>query len=197
MQRRNGEAVVILGTPSEKVLYSAAFLGPFGYVEYALAKPSHDESKLLKMASDEGYNLRLVHWDSSRPITPWVHPEDSNAPADECNDSGRIMEQLQNQHLPEHVYRVGKGVTAPRAVITPDPDYPLNIRKKNIQGTVVLWVMVVEDGGVGGVTLKKSLSPELDRNAIEAVKKWKFKPALLNGNPVAAQVTIEVNFRLY
>src|SRR5512143_4015507 len=94
-------------------------------------------------------------------------------------------------------YRVGGGVTAPRALYTPDPDYSEEARKAKWQGTVVLWVVIGPDGRPRDVRVQRSLGMGLDEKAIEAVKTWKFEPARKDGQPVAVQINVEVNFRLY
>jgi len=95
------------------------------------------------------------------------------------------------------VFKVGGGVTAPRALYSPDPDYSEEARKAKYQGTVVLWLIVGPDGRPRDIKVQRSLGMGLDQKAIEAVKNWKFDPATKEGKPVAVQINVEVNFRLY
>lgn len=95
------------------------------------------------------------------------------------------------------VFRVGGGVSAPRAIYSPDPEYSDEARKAKYQGTVVLWVIVGPDGKVHDIRIQRSLGMGLDEKAMEAVKTWKFEPARKDGHAVAVQVNVEVNFRLY
>jgi len=94
-------------------------------------------------------------------------------------------------------YRVGGGVSAPRAIFSPDPEYSEEARKAKWQGTVVLWVVIGPDGKPRDVRVQRSLGMGLDEKAIEAVRSWKFEPAKKDGQQVAVQVNVEVNFRLY
>lgn len=94
-------------------------------------------------------------------------------------------------------YRVGGGVSAPRILYQPDPEYSEEARKAKYQGTVVLWVVVGPDGRTKDIRVQRSLGLGLDEKAIEAVKTWKFEPARKDGQPVAVQINVEVNFRLY
>jgi periplasmic protein TonB len=94
-------------------------------------------------------------------------------------------------------YRVGGGVSAPRVVYQPDPEYSEEARKAKYQGTVVLWVVVGPDGRPHDIRVQRTLGMGLDEKAIEAVRTWKFEPARKDGQPVAVQINIEVNFRLY
>lgn len=95
------------------------------------------------------------------------------------------------------VYRVGGGVSAPRALYDPDPEYSEEARKAKYQGTVLLWVIVGPDGRAHDIKVQRSLGMGLDEKAVEAVRKWRFEPAKKDGRAVAVQVNIEVNFRLY
>jgi TonB family protein len=95
------------------------------------------------------------------------------------------------------VFRVGGGVSAPRALDTPDPEYSEEARKAKYQGTVVLWLVVDANGQPKEIRVSHSLGMGLDQKAKEAVSKWKFEPAMKDGKPVAVQIAVEVNFRLY
>ena len=95
------------------------------------------------------------------------------------------------------VFRVGGGVSAPRALDAPDPEYSEEARKAKYQGTVVLWMIVDPNGSPRDVRVTRRLGMGLDEKAIEAVRKWKFEPAMKDGKPVAVQISVEVNFRLY
>ena len=95
------------------------------------------------------------------------------------------------------VYRLGDpGVTPPRALHTPEPDFSEHARKNEIQGTVVLSAIIDSDGSVKAVKVVRPLEPSLDAEAVDAVKKWKFAPARKDGQPVACAMNIEVEFRL-
>jgi feruloyl esterase len=89
------------------------------------------------------------------------------------------------------------GVSAPRALHTPEPKYSKSARKQNIQGIVKLSVIIGRDGKVYDPKVLKSLEPSLDANAVEAVKKWKFVPATKDGHPVAVEMTLEVDYSLW
>lgn len=95
------------------------------------------------------------------------------------------------------VFRVGGGVSSPRALDTPDPEYSEEARKAKYQGTCVLWLIVGPDGKPRDIRVARALGMGLDQKAIEAVRNWKFEPAMKDGRPVAVQINVEVNFRLY
>jgi TonB family protein len=86
---------------------------------------------------------------------------------------------------------VGNGLLQSRV----NPTYPPLARQARIQGTVVLKVTISKSGDVGDVQLVSG-HPMLAPAAIEAVKQWKFRPYLLNGNPVEVETSVQVNFVL-
>lgn len=98
---------------------------------------------------------------------------------------------------PAVVYSVGGEVHPPRPVRMPDPPYSERARQKKIRGTVVLSIVIDAAGNVDALYLVKPLDPDLDNNAIETVKTWKFEPATFHGKPVAVQMLVEVTFKLY
>ena len=68
--------------------------------------------------------------------------------------------------------------------------------RQGTEGTVVLMVIVRQDGSVGAMSVSKSLEESLDRSALRAVKNWKFDPATRGGKPVAVVVEISIDFEL-
>jgi len=92
---------------------------------------------------------------------------------------------------------MGKGVTAPEAIYSPEPSFSDEARKAKHQGIVLLMVVVGKDGRPYDIHVRQSLGMGLDEQAIETLKNWRFRPATLNGQPVATQIAVEVNFRLY
>lgn len=95
------------------------------------------------------------------------------------------------------VFRVGGGVSAPRVLENPSPDYSEEARKAKYQGTVVLWLIVDSNGKPRDIKVARSLGMGLDQKAVEAVRLWKFQPAMKDGSPVSVQINVEVNFHLY
>jgi protein TonB len=94
-------------------------------------------------------------------------------------------------------FRVGGGVSAPRTIYAPDPEYSDEARKAKYQGAVTLWVVVGPDGRVREAKVARSLGMGLDEKALAAVRTWRFEPAYKDNVAVPVQVNIEVHFRLY
>ncbi|MDX2153020.1 MAG: energy transducer TonB [Bryobacteraceae bacterium] len=94
------------------------------------------------------------------------------------------------------VYRIGGGVSAPVPIFKVEPEYSEEARKAKFQGTVLLAIVVDEQGRTSNIRVLRSLGLGLDEKAIEAVQKWRFRPAYKDGRPVPVSANVEVNFRL-
>jgi protein TonB len=75
------------------------------------------------------------------------------------------------------------------------PKYPTEAGRERIEGTVVLMAVIGKDGTVQDVRVQSGLSV-LAEAAIEAVKQWRYRPYLLNGEPVEVDSQITINFNL-
>jgi TonB family protein len=92
--------------------------------------------------------------------------------------------------------RVGNGVSAPLILERQEPSYTEEARAAKIQGTVLLRLVVRADGTTGQIRVLRSLDVGLDQRAVEAVSRWRFKPGMKDGKPVAVETTLEVSFHL-
>ena len=100
------------------------------------------------------------------------------------------------QHDAQGVYRVGNGVSAPALIRKQDPEYTPRARAAQIEGTVLLEVVILPDGTPDNMKILHSVDPDLDAKAIECTRSWRFRPALKDGKPVPVRIMIEVNFHL-
>jgi len=91
--------------------------------------------------------------------------------------------------------RVSQGVSQGLLVRKVNPTYPPLARQARISGTVVLRAVISKDGSIENLTLVSG-HPMLAPAAIDAVKQWKYKPYLLNGEPVEVDTEVQVNFTL-
>jgi protein TonB len=92
--------------------------------------------------------------------------------------------------------RVGGDVKAPVAINRAKPDYTELARKAHVNGVVVVEAIVNRQGEVEQVKVLKGLPMGLSEQAVDAVKKWRFKPGTLNGEPVDVIFTLTVTFTL-
>jgi TonB family protein len=75
-------------------------------------------------------------------------------------------------------------------------DYTEEARRANVEGDVLLEIVVRRDGTVGDPRIVKSLERGLDQRAVQAVRQWRFEPARRLGTPVDVMVEVSVEFRL-
>jgi len=91
--------------------------------------------------------------------------------------------------------RVSLGVSQGLLIKKVQPAYPPLARQARIQGTVLLQAEISKEGAIENLRLISG-HPMLAPAAIEAVKQWRYKPYMLNGEPVAVETQVQVNFTL-
>jgi TonB family protein len=89
------------------------------------------------------------------------------------------------------------GATLPVCVFCPSPDYTDLARTAKYRGTVELSLIITKDGAVNSIVVLKGAPFSLTQKAIDAVQKWKFKPAKLRGQSVPVRVPVDIEFQLY
>jgi periplasmic protein TonB len=82
----------------------------------------------------------------------------------------------------------------PVPVRTVAPEYPSELRREGVSGLVMVKCSIDEKGDVTETLVEKSSNAAFEKPAVAAVKKWKFKPAKQDGNPVAIKVSIPIKF---
>src|SRR5262249_29472235 len=92
--------------------------------------------------------------------------------------------------------RFGGGISPPTIAQKVNPQYSIDARPLRIQGTVVLSATINPDGTVTINQVVRALGFGLDESAIAAVRQWRFRPSMRNGEAVATNLNIEVNFNL-
>jgi TonB family protein len=96
------------------------------------------------------------------------------------------------------LYQVGGGVSAPVPIFQPEAEFSDEARRAKYQGLCLISLIVDAQGNPQNPRVIRALGMGLDEKALEAVRKYKFKPAMKDGRrPVPVMITIEVNFRLY
>ncbi len=92
---------------------------------------------------------------------------------------------------------VGGGVSAPAVLHSIQPEFTEEARQANYQGSVAIQLIVDAQGNPQNVHVTRHASFGLDQKAIEAVRLYKFRPAMYQGHPVAVQIVIDVDFHLH
>ncbi len=95
------------------------------------------------------------------------------------------------------IFRVGKGVSAPKPISQKGPEFSDEARSAKYQGTVVLSIVVDKTGQTRNIRIRKPVGFGLDQKAVETVSTWRFKPATKDGEPIDVELAVEVDFHLY
>ena len=83
----------------------------------------------------------------------------------------------------------------PRVVSQSLPPYTQEARDAQVKGPVLLEVTIFKDGSVGDVKVIRGLGYGLDESAVRTLSTWRFKPGILNGQPVAVRANVEISFK--
>ena len=95
------------------------------------------------------------------------------------------------------VRRPGGGVSRPEVLFAPEPEFSEEARKAKVAGNVLVYLQVDTNGRPIHVRVIRGIGLGLDEKAMEAVRNYKFKPAMENGKPVVVEMQVEVNFQIF
>jgi periplasmic protein TonB len=93
--------------------------------------------------------------------------------------------------------RPGGDIRAPELLTRVDPVYPETARRAGLQGVVFLEAIIAASGDIEEVSVSRSAGPLFDSAAVAAVRRWKYRPATLNGRAVRVLLNVTVSFRLH
>ncbi len=175
----------------------------------------------IRMTIDaKGYRLMSAGADKKFDSASWSVQASANASEDVILENGAFVRKVDERTLlqgiqpkvapvpqpPDYVPashldltkwpRVGKEITAPVVTERTEPVYPENYRQLRMGGVIILECEVDATGRPGQIRVIKSLAPDFDMAGVEAVRKWKFKPATRNGKPIAVLFNLTINFKM-
>jgi protein TonB len=136
----------------------------------------------------------------AQPVAPSTTTPDQAAPAEPPNPNPDAS----------GIYLVGGGVTPPKALSMPEPQFSIIARKKKVSGIATVQLIVDAQGNPANVHIVKSIADtvgnnkkkqaaalSLDQAAVDAVKLYKFAPATVHGKPVPVYLNVQVNFEIF
>ena len=149
-------------------------------VAFALgdAPAAHDESQPQKEGDSQPPDRVAGTQETAAPISPSAAGQDASAPSSH----------------PTRV-RIGGNVQMAKMIHQVQPKYPKEAKQNHITGTIVLHAVIAKDGTIQELQFVSG-PPELMRSAMDAVKKWRYKPTELEGRPVEVDTTISVVYTL-
>ena len=195
-----GQALTQSGSPASGT--SVQLAAKLDAIPDAKPSPNRKSSSLL---ADLAEKVAVPHGGSASsaasPARPVRDRQDSvsalDAPVipDTTNASELNAVLSPNGSLPKLTAPVSQGVSGGQLVRRVSPVYPAQARLLRLEGTVVLDATVMEDGTVGDIKVVEG-DPELAPAAVEAVKRWRYKPFNLDGKPVKNKIDITLEFKL-
>jgi len=139
-------------------------------------------------------DLYVAAWvKSAEPVPDWH--EDHPAPTSSAIGKPAPTPAIVSD--PKGVYHVGAGVSNPVLIYSPKPQFSQEALNARFQGMVIVGLIIDETGTPSDVHVVRPLGMGLDQKAIEAVKRYRFKPASFEGKPVRVEVNIQVPFVMY
>jgi protein TonB len=192
-----------LPTPHQPVLFEAADIMP---ADIQLPKPPPHVGPIRAAATDSA-SMSMNPAPTVMPtgLAPETEPAGTSASGPivgvENGGSGGI-ESISGGSAPPPPppppvvpIRLHQGMRAPQKIVDVAPVYPPVAQRARVEGVVILEAVIDAQGRVASVRVLRSIAL-LDQAAAEAVKQWRFTPALLNAEPVPVVMTVTVNFTL-
>lgn len=127
----------------------------------------------------------------------WKPAGTANGPP-ATDEVGAVAGYLQGR--PVYTIKMGSGnfIQPPKPIQMKEPEYTEEARARKLTGmTTVLSVVLNEEGVPEVIEIEKTLEAGLDYSSAQAISKWRFKPALKDGKPIAVKVNVEIAFNLY
>jgi len=121
----------------------------------------------------------------------------SMPPAPPVADAAPSVQSALQEYNGAQVRKIGGGVSAPELTYKVDPTFTAESRKAKFNGIVLVNFIVDANGKPQNVHVLRGVGMGLDEKAVDAVKKYKFKPALEAGKPVPVELNVEVNFQVF
>jgi TonB family protein len=139
---------------------------------------------------ENGQEIELIRLRSVPNQGLWLSP----SPNESAGPGLKTAPSGVGKDVPDNPYA---RVSPPVALSTPGPDMSDLVRDHNFTGVCVITLWVDTDGHPENIRLWKSVRPDLDQRAIEAVSKYRFKPArTADGSPIPVMISVNINFRL-
>ena len=156
-------------------------------------QPAIDMQPDIKMAK---VNLPTIGM-SNAPAPTVVASMGNDAGAGLGSGSGNGLGSGAGGNFGGGVFKVGGGVSQPLVLFAPDPGFTEEARRAKASGKVVVYLQVNQEGSPMHVRVLRGLGLGLDEKAVEAVRQYRFKPAMKDGHPVVVEMNVEVNFQIF
>ena len=185
-------SLVIPGTDAE--IY-APELAKDDFLSYSKEVPG----KLVKLARKSGFGVKPGGSNADAPRVVDLNGNGQCPNLEEALQTAEMQRRERRVQVQSRLYQfTSDNVTPPSSIHTPAPEQKATgtastgANEKVVEGVVILNIVVDREGKVSRVRVVRSLTPEMDRKAVERVKTWKFNPSRKDGMPVAVEMNVEV-----
>ena len=103
---------------------------------------------------------------------------------------------LEKREKKEEIYEISALNSPPRPIKQVAPRYPPELKRERVEGEVEIVFVVLEDGSIDDLRIKKMSNPAFAESLVEAVKQWKFEPGIKDGRPVKTRIHFPMSFTL-
>lgn len=164
---------------------------PMEQPKIKMPEPTIEVQKDLKMASNNMPNLGM-------PNSPLIGNSMGNGSGSGLGSgNGSGLGPGSGGNYGGGLRHVGGGVSSPEVIYKVEPEFSEEARKAKFMGVVTVTLIVNTQGLPQDVHVIRGVGMGLDDKAVEAVRQYKFKPAMENGKPVPVRVNVEVNFQIF
>jgi len=164
---------------------------PMEQPKIKMPEPTIEVQKDLKMASNNMPNLGM-------PNSPLIGNSMGNGSGSGLGSgNGSGLGPGSGGNYGGGLRHVGGGVSSPEVIYKVEPEFSEEARKAKFMGVVTVTLIVNTQGLPQDVHVIRGVGMGLDDKAVEAVRQYKFKPAMENGHPVPVRVNVEVNFQIF
>jgi TonB family protein len=187
-------SLVVPGTAAE--IYSSE-LAKDDFLSYSKEVPGN----LVKLARKSGFDVKPGGSNADSPRVVNLNGNGQCPNLEEALQTAEMQRRDRRVQVQTRLYQVtSDNVTPPSSIHTPAPApeqkatgvSPTGTNEKVVEGVVILNIVVDREGKVSKVKVVRSLTPDMDKEAVERVKTWKFDPSRKDGMPVAVEMNIEV-----
>jgi TonB family protein len=179
--------------PTEKIKITVRLPQPLSSVDEAATVLG----RIFAVTPDHVVNSAPAYWHDY--LAKQVAPQPGEKAQASSYDQKQTQEELDPaQATGQEVFHIGdQGVTPPKILYQREPNYSDEARSRKIQGPVGLTVVVDPTGKVRNIKIVRPLGLGLDDSAVATIGTWRFQPGTKDGQPVAVELYIGVDFHLY
>ncbi len=109
---------------------------------------------------------------------------------------GEVRSLTASESIQQEAFDVGDLEKRPEPVSQVPPAYPSELRKAKVEGVVTLVFLLTEEGRVESAKVENSSRPEFEKPALEAIRKWRFRPGMKDGQAVRTYIRVPIRFRV-